>query len=695
MIGGASSSYSGVDFASPALHAAREMQIILLGMHRSGTSAVGGFLQQAGFYFGPPEQSYDLHTTNPKGFFERRDVVRIDDRILAAAGANWIMTETLPPDFAAAFAPVDLVAEARAVAEDLTARPLSFIKDPRMCLTLPLWQPLFPRPVNVIVHRNPLAVAASLERRGDAPRAVGLALWERYNADILRHTAGLPRLAIAFEEFMRDPARATARLFDRLRALGEVPVATPSATAAEAWFDRSFVHHQTDEATLAAYAPEPVVALYRRLSRDEGLDPAPAALSDSSHRLLADFHTARLRALNARDTARFTALRSFATDKYQLDELTVVARELDALFASGRWRMTSALLERLGQPVKPARHGFHPDTVRRRIAALREQAEHAFNLHRRRLGELLRAESIFPHGEASGDASVEQLFAPPMLVVHSGDACGGGHALLRWFCQRLMQQGHRIDLATPHSTAPWLAHDGLPVVEYVLPSSPDPSDPNGQTMAANVLRRCRAVILAPGVRRSVAGAALADLLSALASAHGLPVFDALAARDDLAFAPDPCPASSPRYDLLLAVEPPVSGAPVSAWATTIRTALPGRKLAYLDVSSPSRATTATPDGWALRPHPQDPVWSEARLVLTDTPALAAAAEAAGRPALVLTSAVAVPVEEVIALLDDPSPAEARALAQHMNGRLAAREAVDTLALALAALPLPADPDRAA
>jgi hypothetical protein len=666
----------------------REMQIILLGMHRSGTSAVGGFLQQAGFYFGPPEQAYDLHPTNPKGFFERRDVVHIDDRILAAAGANWIMTQTLPPDFAGVFAPPELREEARAVADDLSAHPASFVKDPRMCLTLPFWQPLFRQPLYVILHRNPLAVAASLERRGDAPRAVGLALWERYNADILRHTAGQPRLAMSFEEFMADPAHAVARLFEQIRAFGHLPVPIPLPAAAEAWFDRSIVHHRNDERTLAAHAPEPLLALYRRLNAPDGLDASPATLSDSSHRLLSDFHSARLQTQTTRDTTRFNALRSLASDHHQRDELATTRRELNALLNSGRWRVPSALLDRLGKPVDADLHGYSPEILTRRLESLAIEIEHAWSINRRRLDDLLHAAPLFPHGEASGDASVEQLFAPPLLVVHSGDACGGGHALLRWFCLRLMQQGHRIDLATPRSTAAWLAHDGLPCIEYILAAPADPSDPAWQQTLADVVQRVRAVILAPGARHAPAGAALADALAAAASAAGLPVFDHLASRDDLAFAPDPRPAPAPRFDLLLAVEPSRSGAPVATWATALRTALPDSSLAYLDLTAPGAPTSATPEGWIVRPQPHDPVWSEARVVLTDTPALAAAAEAAGRPALAVDAAHPLPLDALCALIEDPAAGQAIALAHRMNGRAPARHAVDTLAAALAALPLP-------
>lgn len=50
------------------------MQLVILGMHRSGTSGVTRLLNMAGAYFGPPGIATDANEENPKGFWERRDV---------------------------------------------------------------------------------------------------------------------------------------------------------------------------------------------------------------------------------------------------------------------------------------------------------------------------------------------------------------------------------------------------------------------------------------------------------------------------------------------------------------------------------------------------------------------------------------------------------------------------------------------
>ena len=65
------------------------MQLFVLGMHRSGTSAVTSLIEGMGAYTGPASQGIGANDENPKGFFERRDVIDLNASILAASGADW------------------------------------------------------------------------------------------------------------------------------------------------------------------------------------------------------------------------------------------------------------------------------------------------------------------------------------------------------------------------------------------------------------------------------------------------------------------------------------------------------------------------------------------------------------------------------------------------------------------------------
>ena len=63
--------------------------VVILGMHRSGTSAVAGFLAKAGFFAGEDADLLEAAEDNPKGFFERADVNALNDNFLAELDGAW------------------------------------------------------------------------------------------------------------------------------------------------------------------------------------------------------------------------------------------------------------------------------------------------------------------------------------------------------------------------------------------------------------------------------------------------------------------------------------------------------------------------------------------------------------------------------------------------------------------------------
>lgn len=69
--------------AAPLAPTASPSQILVLGMHHSGTSLVSNLTMMMGAYGGKPEDML-LHPENPLKFWERRDVVALDERRVAA-----------------------------------------------------------------------------------------------------------------------------------------------------------------------------------------------------------------------------------------------------------------------------------------------------------------------------------------------------------------------------------------------------------------------------------------------------------------------------------------------------------------------------------------------------------------------------------------------------------------------------------
>jgi len=220
------------------------MQIVVLGMHRSGTSMVTGLIHRMGAYFGSEDSATGASAENAKGFWERRDVRDLNDALLWSAGCDWHEVSRFRPGAVPARARRRFDAAARRLIGGLDAHRPWVIKEPRLCLLFPLWRPLLEAPACVLVYRCPLAVARSLAKRNGFPLPFGIALWERYVRDALSASAGLPRLLVGYEEVLADPVTACRRLRRRLAGLGVEGLRDPGREEILRFADPSLQHHR-------------------------------------------------------------------------------------------------------------------------------------------------------------------------------------------------------------------------------------------------------------------------------------------------------------------------------------------------------------------------------------------------------------------------------------------------------------------
>jgi hypothetical protein len=198
-------------------------------MHRSGTSALARALSFAGFAL--PNDLMQPQPDNPKGFWESTSLVRLNEEILAGLGSSW--REAAPWYIPGCTLEAAKRTIAGAVRDAWIARATSLVrdvfggaeaivvKDPRICLFLPLWREALQEagyePQFILIHRNPIDVAASLrQRNGIAPRA-GLQLWQRYVLAALDPASGVvPDAVMAYEDLLKLPIEAMQRLSERL-----------------------------------------------------------------------------------------------------------------------------------------------------------------------------------------------------------------------------------------------------------------------------------------------------------------------------------------------------------------------------------------------------------------------------------------------------------------------------------------------
>ena len=186
---------------------AAKRALVVLGMHRSGTSSVAGALTLLGA--AAPKTLMAAAVDNPKGFFESRLVGELNDRILQAAGSRWddwrrFDASALAPDTAH-----DFRDQIRATLHhEFGSDPLVVLKDPRLCRMLPIWGGVFEEEGYeadfVLPVRSPLEVARSLNRRNGMPIAAGVLLWLRHVLDGEKLTRSKPRRILLWRTFMED-----------------------------------------------------------------------------------------------------------------------------------------------------------------------------------------------------------------------------------------------------------------------------------------------------------------------------------------------------------------------------------------------------------------------------------------------------------------------------------------------------------
>ena len=124
-----------------------------------------------GAYIGPEHHMLGFDDWNPKGYWERRDVMIVNDAILVLYGCTWDMLADWRRAQPSMVLP-DLVFRMRSIVLNMDAFRPWVLKDPRLCLTLPWWMPLLEVPVAVLLYRDPLEITRSLNHRnGMTPRS--------------------------------------------------------------------------------------------------------------------------------------------------------------------------------------------------------------------------------------------------------------------------------------------------------------------------------------------------------------------------------------------------------------------------------------------------------------------------------------------------------------------------------------------
>jgi hypothetical protein len=181
--------------------------ILVLGMHRSGTSALTRVLHLLGCQL--PRQLIGAGLGNETGHWESERIAAFNDEVLASAGSSWEDWLPFNPEWYQSPVYRDFVNRGRTLlGEEFESSALFVLKDPRICRITNLWLDIFAaegvEPAVVLPVRNPVEVGNSLNERDMMDADYAHLLWLRHILDAEVTTRGLQRVFCTYDQLLDD-----------------------------------------------------------------------------------------------------------------------------------------------------------------------------------------------------------------------------------------------------------------------------------------------------------------------------------------------------------------------------------------------------------------------------------------------------------------------------------------------------------
>jgi hypothetical protein len=190
--------------------------VLVLGMHRSGTSLCSHILSALGMDMA---DEIGVNLGNDRGHWERWEIVEFHDRILSLFNRDYagrFHDFALPVAWWADPRVVQIRHEIVAFLEQRIGDGYFGFKDPRTVRLMPVWHQILNElkltPRIVLCLRNPAQIARSLNAREGLDREIGEYRWLVHMVDFFRYASNFDFCTVEYEEWFNNPSANIEKL---------------------------------------------------------------------------------------------------------------------------------------------------------------------------------------------------------------------------------------------------------------------------------------------------------------------------------------------------------------------------------------------------------------------------------------------------------------------------------------------------